>query len=491
MNETPLSFGICGSGTAGLISSIMLRSAFPQAKITIISSSEVGIVGVGEGSTEHWRTMMTRCDIPLLEMMAETKATHKYGIRFENWSTAFPDYIHSVSGDEEVFMWRIYAVYSKLIADGKLLTNNTGSVGLFTDKISKKHMHNATNQYHFDTFKLNEYFRNVAARRRIGFIEGFIEKVNLNPEQGHIESVELKSGKTVSADFWIDATGFQRILSKALGNTEWESFSKYLLADSAFAFPTEKDESGKIRTYTRARALSSGWMWEIPTQERRGNGYVYSSAFLSQEDALKEASQTLGIDISPARTFKFDPGHLKTPWVKNCLTVGLAGSFVEPLEATSIGSTILQMDQIMPFLGSYKHGHSASQKLINKNFNIMMDNILIMIRLHYMSDRRDTEFWRATAEMPVNDSLQELLDLWQETTLPRDHISSNHGEMFQLAHLLHVAQGQNVINTEPIGRMFQNFGTIEGALKEISNVRNTRLTEELVDHAEALNEIYN
>ena len=89
-------------------------------------------------------------------------------------------------------------------------------------------MHNATNQYHFDTFKLNEYFRNVSARRRIGFIEGFIEKVNLNPEQGHIESVELKSGKTVSADFWIDATGFQRILSKALGNTEWESFSKYL-----------------------------------------------------------------------------------------------------------------------------------------------------------------------------------------------------------------------------------------------------------------------
>jgi tryptophan halogenase len=232
-------------------------------------------------------------------------------------------------------------------------------------------------------------------------------------------------------------------------------------------------------------------MWEIPTQERRGNGYVYSSAFLSQEDALKEASQTLGIDISPARTFKFDPGHLKTPWVKNCLTVGLASSFVEPLEATSIGSTILQMDQIMPFLGSYKHGHSASQKLINKNFNIMMDNILIMIRLHYMSDRRDTDFWRATAEMPVNDSLQELLDLWQETTLPRDHISSNHGEMFQLAHLLHVAQGQNVISTEPIGRMFQNFGTIDWALKEISNVRNTRLTEELVDHAEALNEIYN
>jgi len=121
MSDKPLSFAIAGSGTAGLLASIMLRSAFPRSEITVISSSEIGIVGVGEGSTEHWSKMMDRCEIPLAEMIVETKATHKYGLRFEEWSNAFPDYFHSVWGDEVVFMWRLYGVYSELIRQGKPL----------------------------------------------------------------------------------------------------------------------------------------------------------------------------------------------------------------------------------------------------------------------------------------------------------------------------------------------------------------------------------
>lgn len=491
MSDKPLSFVVAGSGTAGLIAAIMLRSAFRQAKITVISSSEIGIVGVGEGSTEHWRTFMSRCDIPLLEMIAETKATHKYGLRFEDWSLAFPDYFHSVSGDEEVFMWKLYGVYSELIRRDKPLTQNTGSLGLYTDQIRKERLHENTNQFHFDTFKLNSYFRSVAQRRRIGFIEGIIKNVNTNPESGLIESVNLESGNEISGDFWIDATGFRRVLMTALGNTDWNSFSKYLLCDSAIAFPTQSDPNGKIRPYTRARARSSGWMWEIPTQERRGNGYVYCSQFITDDEAIKEASETLNFDVQPARSFRFDAGHLREAWVKNCCAVGLSGSFVEPIEATSIGSTIQQMEQLMPYVASYAPHHWASQRAYNKAFNVMMDNILVMIRLHYMSDRRDTPFWRAMSEMPVNDSLQELLDLWQETTLPRDFIPSNSGQMFHIAHLLHVAQGQDVISKEPITRMFENFDTYDWVLREISARKHHRISDILVDHKEALDEIYN
>ena len=491
MNDKPLSFVIAGSGTAGLISAIMLKQAFPHASITIISSSEIGIVGVGEGSTEHWRNFMNRCEIPLLEMLAETKATHKYGLRFENWSKAFPDYFHSVSGDEDVFMWKLYPLYSELIRQGKPLTANTGSLGLFTDQISKEKLHEATNQFHFDTFKLNSYFRSVAQRRRVGFIEGIISKVNIAPDSKIIESVTLESGKTIFGDFWIDATGFRRFLMTSLGNDDWSSFSKYLLCDSAFAFPSESDPNGRIRPYTRARACSSGWMWEIPTQERRGNGYVYCSQFITDEEARKEASNMVGFEVEPARSFRFDAGHLKEAWVGNCCAVGLAGSFVEPIEATSIGSTIQQIDRLIPFVGSYSTHHWASQRSYNKSFNIMMDNILTMVRLHYISDRTDTPFWRAMASMPVHESLQELLDLWQETTLPRDFIPSNNGEMFQLAHLMHVAQGQNVINIEPINAMFRNFDTYEWTLRELSTRRHARISENLVDHKEALDEIYN
>ena len=119
-----------------------------------------------------------------------------------------------------------------------------------------------------------------------------------------------------------------------------------------------------------------------------------------------------------------------------------------------------------------------------------MDNILTMIRLHYMSDRQDTEFWRAASSMKVNDSLQELLDLWQETTIPRDLIAQNDGQMFQIAHLIHVAQGQNLINTEPIPRMLNNLGVTDQVINDISLMSHNQINHELVDHAESFNEIF-
>ena len=490
MNDQPISIAIAGSGTAGLLSAIMLRKAFPVAKITVISSQDIGIVGVGEGSTEHWKQFMQRCDIPLAEMIVATKATHKYGIRFENWSLAFPDYFHSIWGDENIFAWRLFPLYAKLIQEGRPLTTSTASVGLLTDKVKRLNLHENTNQFHFDTFALNKYFQLVAARRGITFADGVINDIILDSETGNIASCELNNGFTVHADFWIDATGFKRVLSSKLGNDDWRSFGDFLLCDSALAFPTESDPNGKIRSYTRARALSSGWAWEIPTQERRGNGYVFSSAFSTLDDAVDEMSKLLRRDIVPARTFKFDPGYLTSPWVKNCCAVGLSSSFVEPLEATSIGSTIQSLNLLIPFIASYRPHHAASQKSFNKSFNIMMDNILTMIRLHYISDRRDTEFWKAAATMKVNDSLQELLDLWQETTLPRDFIGQTDGQMFLVPHLLHVAQGQNVIDKSHIPVALRNLNIEEAVINDMALASHNRVNHELVDHAESLNEIF-
>lgn len=492
MNDKKTSIVIVGSGTAGLISAIMLRKAFPKSNITLVGSSEIGIIGVGEGSTEHWREFMDRCDIPNLEMILETDATHKYGIKFENWSEAHPDYFHSISGvDDNIYAWNMYPVYMGLIDKNKLLTDATGSVGLRHNMIKRQNMHMNTNQFHFDTFKLNAYFENICFKRMIRLIDDTVTNVNVDSESGEIKSIDLKSGINLEADFWIDATGFKRVLSSALDNTKWNSFSKYLLMDSAFAFPTEADPSGEIRPYTRARAISSGWVWEIPTQQRRGNGCVYSSAFLTEEQAIKETSDLIGQEFTPLRKFTFDAGYLETPWVKNCCAMGLASAFVEPLEATSIGSTIQSVKMLIPFIAAYKTGNTASQKSFNKSFNIMMDNILTMVRLHYISDRRDTEFWRAMAEMPVNDSLQELLDLWQEIILPRNYIPTNDGQMFQIAHLLHVAQGQNVLNTESISRTLSNFDIVEQTNNEIWKVKESTISVDLVDHAYALLEISN
>jgi tryptophan halogenase len=490
MGSKRISIGIAGGGTAGLVASLMLRTAFPRSEITVIASSDIGIVGVGEGSTEHWRKFLMNCDINVNEMVANSMATHKYGIRFKDWSLKHPDYFHSVSGDENVYAWGLFPVYMELMKRELLLTNETSSRGLFSGEINAENLHNATNQFHFDTFKLNQYLTRVASRRGVKFIDAVISHPEIN-ETGHVTKVNIENGVAVEADFWIDATGFRRVLSSAIQNTEWRSFSEYLMMDSAFAFPTESDPSGNIYTFTWARALSSGWAWEIPTQERRGNGYVYCSQFISEDEAVKEiSSSVIGREIEPVRTFRFDAGHLHQAWVKNVCAVGLAAAFVEPLEATSIGSTIQQIEMLIPYIASYGPNHWASQKSYNKSFNIMMDNILTMIRLHYISDRRDTPFWQAAAEMPVNDTLQELLDLWQETSIHRHFIANNSGQMFQMAHLVHVAQGQGVIPIDHIPAAIRNLDLETQVESEIRNVNFVRKNEVLIDHAEALRALH-
>ena len=489
MQAKPISFGIAGAGTAGLIAALMLRKAFPTSDITIVASSDVGIIGVGEGSTEHWSKFMHYCDIPLLEMIVETEATHKYGIRFEDWSNKFPDYFHSVSGDDSIFAWSLYPVYMNLISQEKLLTDYIGGSRLRDNKVRSLNMHKNTNQFHFDTFAINRYFTKKCILRGVKIIDSFVEDVVLNSENGNIESVVLKDAIPFSADFWIDATGFKRVLLSKVDSCEWNSFSDYLLSDSAFAFPTESESGNQIRPYTRARALSSGWAWEIPTQSRRGNGYVFSSQFISPEGAVDEMSNLLGFEVSPLRSFKFDPGHLKNPWVKNCCAIGLSGSFVEPLEATSIGSTIQQVEKLIPFVASYKPNNFAMQRKYNKSFNIMLDNILTMIRLHYMTDKTNSDFWVSANNMPVPDSLQEILDLLKETTLPRNMISSSDGEMFLAAHMLHVAQGQNLINIDSIDQAIQNLNLKEEIVYSIREIEHNSMGENYIDHFEALDAI--
>lgn len=485
-----ISICIVGSGTAGLLSALMMRFAFPNEEIKIVSSSKIGIVGVGEGSTEHWKDFMRMCNIPLNEMLIETAATHKYGIRFENWSEKTPDYFHSVSGDEEIYAFGYFPTYMGFIQKNKLLTNMTTTVGLTQGKIRRVGLHENTNQYHFDTFKMNQYFSNLCFQRNIIMTDGDVSNVNINPEDGHIDSVDLEDGRSISADFWIDASGFSRVLISALGNAKWNSFSKYLLCDSAIAFPTESNPSGIINVYTRARAVSGGWMWEIPTQERRGNGYVFSSSFTSHDQAVEEAQKVSGYSVPDKhRVFKFDPGHLENCWVKNCCAVGLASSFVEPLEATSIGGTIQQIKWLIPDIASYKRGNTEMQKKFNKSFNLMMDNILFMIRMHYISDRRDTEFWRACADMPINDSLEEAIGLWQERMPRRNDFSFVNGEMFGAAHFIHVAQGQNCLNPESVEMTLQRLGIQSHVSQDMSRHMSARHNHELVDHAEALREI--
>ena len=480
---------IIGSGTAGLISGLMLRSAFPLFDINIISSSQIGIIGVGEGSTEHWKMFMSMCNIPLVELLNETKATHKNGIRFENWTNHTPDYFHSVSSAETFSPYNLYALYNGLIADGKDLTEHIGSRALIENKVRADNPHESVNQFHFDTFKLNNYLTKLCNERNIKFIDQKVLDVNLNNENGYIESVLLESKNNHSSDFWIDASGMARILISKVSKGHWTSFSNYLQMNAAIPFPTASDPSGQIRPYTRARAIQNGWVWEIPTQERRGNGYVYSTNHCSDEQAIKEVSELLGFTVEPAKFIKFDPGCLSEMWSKNCAAVGLASAFVEPIEATSIGGTIQQLRCLIENLPGYSPSSFSVQNLFNKKMDTMMQNILSMISLHYISDRQDTDMWKQQASMPIPEYLQNLIDLWSERPPMLTDISYENYEMFLVPHFYHVGQGQKIFKKENSTKMISMFNIHDNVKNAVFSAKLAQTNHARIDHAESLREI--
>ncbi len=479
---------VVGGGTAGLVTALIIKKSLPKVSVSIIESSNIGIIGVGEGSTEHWRWFMDACGIPLAELIVKTRATHKNGIRFIDWTKHTPDYFHSVSSAQTNTRYNIFGLYNKLISDGKTLTESIAPQALIEDAVPLPNPHNSVNQYHFDTFALNEYLHFLCVQANISIIEGDVLDVCLS-ETGDIESLSISDNRIVSADLWIDASGMSRLLMTKLGQSKWVSVAQYLQMNAAIAFPTPSDESGKIHPYTIAKATGNGWMWEIPTQDRRGNGYVYCSDFMTEEQAVEEASLVKNVKVDSYRAFKFDPGYLDKMWVRNCIAVGLASSFFEPIEATSIGSTIQQARAIVENLSGYEKGSNSIQKFYNQKMDTMIQNIVSMIALHYISDRDDSEMWARQKTKPIPEYLSELLELWKVRPPINSDIPVSGYEMFMVPHFYHVVQGQKLFNPSASDRVLSIFGLEQEVHNEYMNVAIARVSQGKLDHAESLRQI--
>jgi len=473
---------VVGGGTSGLIAAICIKKKIPAFTVEIIESSKIGIIGVGEGSTEHWKLFCDEMDINIVDLILNTDATHKQGIRFENWTTHTPDYFHSVG-----YMERVdgqIPVYEYLAMHGKLLTNNLAHPELINNYVvlnSDSSVAGTVNQYHFDTFKLNQYLHKLCSDRGISVLDDIISHVDINTETGYIESVRGEKD-VYCADFWIDATGFSRVLSSAINESSWVSASEYLLVDRAIPFPTGPDESGQIRPYTRARAASSGWIWEIPTQKRRGNGYVFSSSHISEDEACHEIGTVVGVKLESPRVITYSAGHLDKMWTKNCVSIGLCGSFVEPLEATSISTAIQQARLLASFLPVFRNGSTALINRYNKIMDEFHQNLIAMISLHYISDRRDSEFWIDCSHLKKPEYLQNMLDLWKERPPHFSDLTLNGYELFQAPHFWHVAQGQGLVSADSCERSLMNRMLYSTGADMLSSARKGILSEKVVEH---------
>jgi len=467
---------IVGGGTAGFVSALILKTSFPQYQIDVIRSSKIGTIGVGEGSTEHWTAFMDYVGIQAGQLVKYTDATFKTGIMFEDWSEKpYLQNVHDPFVGEHLDMPMMYA---KMIGEnvdpreltGEYLWRNETPFGKF---IEERPNDTGVSQYHFNTHKLNDFLTNYSIEKGIQVIDDEIVAVNF-PGGKKITSLKGEQGD-YHYDFYVDCTGFKRLLIDKLG-AEWKSYSKYLKMKEAIVFPTEYTDAldprgNEIPIWTLAKAMSSGWMFRIPVYTRKGNGYIFDSDFISAEEAQQEVEQYLGHGVEVAKHIKFDPGALDRPWISNVCAIGLSASFVEPLEASSIGTSINQSFLLAQRLVNY---NEATIDRYNKEVGAIMDNIRDFIALHYITPRRDTPFWKAVAEMPLPESLKSNLEMWKDRMPIADDLTNSTKKiLFNEYNFAIVLHGLGLFDTQKIAEQYNTLHT------EVQDYVNNRLREKV------------
>ena len=444
---TSQNIGIVGGGTAGLVTALILKTKFPFKNITLIKSDKIGIIGVGEGTTEHWSHFMNFVGIDRDDLIAKTDATLKYGVMFENWTPN--SFLHAVPDQiNQIRLGQYLAGYGKIISDN---TSNKKIVNSQSAWNKKVDLDSLPYQFHFNTFKLNDYLENICVSRDIKIIKDEIIDVNLNND--NISSIQ-GTNQQYNFDFYIDCTGFKRLLIKKLG-AKWQSYSKYLKMNSAIAFQTEDTE--EYNPYTLAVAMDYGWMWRIPVWGRWGNGYVFCDEYIDEHQAKKEVEKYLGHEIEVRKSVKFDPGCLDKTWIGNCVAIGLSSNFVEPLEATSIGSTINQVFLLMHYLQNYSQQSIA---VYNKKTNDILENIRDFIVLHYMVSKQNSKFWKDIQSIEVPPHLKSNLVRWSNNLPIKEDIGTTEYVLFFEQNWTNILYGLDLFNTESIGLEYNQISQV-------------------------------
>ncbi len=443
---------VVGGGTAGFVAALILKKSYPDYIVDVIRSTKIGTIGVGEGSTEHWSAFMDFCGIPVGELIKETDATFKSGIMFQNWSDK--DFLQSVHDPFVGEHMGLPLMYAKLIADKVPPKDLVGSYTWNSYTPFNKYMEERPNdtgvsQYHFNTSKLNDFLTNKAQDLGCKVIDD--EIVDVVVDEKGIDYIKGVS-EYYDYDFYIDCTGFARLLIGKLGG-KWQSYSKYLKMKEAIVFPTEEED--EIPIWTVARAMDSGWMFRIPVWGRKGNGYIYDSDFISADEAKIEAEKILGHEVSVAKKLKFDPGAIDKPWINNVCAIGLSASFVEPLEASSIGTSINQSFLLAQRIVNYNQDTIVRY---NKEVEAIMNNIRDFICLHYITNKTHTEFWKHLQEVNIPDSLADNLNMWK-TRLPIADDFTDHTKkiIFNEYNYILVMYGLGLLDTQAVRKQFESI----------------------------------
>jgi tryptophan 7-halogenase len=443
---------IVGGGTAGWMTAAALSSLLDpgQVTITLVESDTIGTVGVGEATIPDILAFNRMLGVNEAEFMKATDATFKLGIEFVGWGRPGDRYIHPF-GQHGVDMQGIdfHQYWLRSQADGDRhaiedysLCAVAAAAGRFAlpDPNPRSVMSQIRYAYHFDATRYAAFLRRYAEARGVRRAEGIVRHVRTRPDNGFVAGIDLDDGRAVDGDFFFDCTGFRALLAGEALGTGFIDWGHWLPCDRALAVPSE--HSGPLPPFTRSTARMAGWQWRIPTQRRMGNGHIYASAFLPDDEAA--AALLAGIDgpaLADPRMIRFRAGRREAFWTRNCIAIGLAAGFLEPLESTSI---YLIQEGISRFISLFPRAEIPTivRTEYNRHMQTEFEQVRDFIILHYAAtERDDSPFWNHCRTMPLPDTLMHKIELFRET----GRVFRYNDELFARPSWVAVMLGQNIV----------------------------------------------
>ena len=488
---------IVGGGTAGWMAAASLQQHFLNTplKITLIDSSKIDTVGVGEATIPTIRRFYQSLGMKDADVLRATQGTCKLGIQFNDWHSPGSSFIHPFGlfgQDVKNIGFHHYWLKLRELGDSTPIGDYSLGVSLaqsgkFT--VPSPNPPSSLSVFdwalHFDASLFAATMRNFAMAKGCRHVDSVITTVNQRSEDGFIESLQLENGETIGGDLFIDCSGFHGLLIDKTLKVGYEDWSHWLFCDSAYVAQTKN--VGPPAPYTRVNARDAGWQWRIPLRSRTGNGYVYSSRFSSDKAAEDTLIDTVeGELLTDPRKLSFTPGRRTEAWHKNCIALGLSSGFLEPLESTSIALIETGIERIKMLFPDRRFDQSCIDEF-NETSALEYERVRDFIILHYKaSAREDTEFWRECAAMDIPATLQKKIDLFKS----RGYFVRYRWEMFHPASWLAIYAGFNILpeSYDPGVDSFEtkyiseSFATMRNSLKKV--------VEETATHQEFLDTVY-
>ncbi len=442
---------IVGGGTAGwMAAAVLAKTLGENVSIRLVESEEIGTVGVGEATIPQIHHINRFLGFDENDFIKNTQASFKLGIQFNGWTRPDDSYLHAfgdIGRPLGLVPFHHYWLRARASGDKSSLWDFSINAAAAMqnrfarmERVGSSRLTGTRYAFHFDAGLYAQYLRRFAEAHGVVRSEGKIVDVALDGETGFIKTVQLENGEEIGADFFIDCSGFRGLLIEGALKAGYEDWTRWLPCDRAVAVQCAHGDA--FRPYTQATAQRAGWQWRIPLQHRVGNGHVYCSQFVTDEEAKDVLLQNIeGKALAEPRIIRFTTGMRKRMWVKNCVALGLASGFMEPLESTSIHMIQSAVSRVVSMFPDKSFDPTLIEEF-NRQSQFEFERVRDFLILHYHANERDDAgFWAACRDMSVPDALTAKIDLFRAS----GRIYREHEELFTQTGWLQVLLGQRIM----------------------------------------------